>query len=131
MCSFSLCLKKEDPSKPSYRPIALTSGLSKSLFRIYSDWKNKKYLNVSNLSDQDHQNGFRKKTITIDFLFYLFDSRSFVLQHFSFRKKFMTFYQFFQILSTLTPRIFPCRTFKCKKHSNHQSIAGPKNMALE
>ena len=73
--------KKEDPSQPSnYRPISLTSVLSKVFESIFNRkiWK---HLNSSNLIS-DRQYGFRKKRSTGDLLSLLSDSWSSVLRHF-------------------------------------------------
>ena len=73
--------KKGDPSNPSnYRPIALTSILSK-VFESIINKKIWKHLNSSNLIS-DRQYGFRKERSTGDLLSLLSDSWSSSLRHF-------------------------------------------------
>ncbi len=73
--------KKGDLSNPSnYRPIALTSCLSKAFESILNK-KTLKYLSDRNLLS-DHQYGFRKGRSTGDLLAFLTESSSSPLTHF-------------------------------------------------
>ena len=73
--------KKGDPSQPSnYRPIALTSILSK-VFESILNRKIWKHLKSSNLVS-DRQYGFRKERFTSDLLSLLSDTWSSAIRNF-------------------------------------------------